>query len=299
VKELKDKIVKVEGKHIQVTNPDKILFPDISMTKWDYVMHMARLAPFMLPYTRDRLLTVIRYPDGVRGKHFYQKNIPSYAPDWVETKTDGDNEYILLQNTATLVWLATQAALEFHTSFHLAGSDIPAELVFDLDPSREGFEAVTEVALLLHQVLQSIGLNAFAKTSGATGIQVYVPIERRYSFKQTRRVGQFLGKYLQERHPRLVTLERMKRLRGHKVYFDYLQHWHGKTIAAPYSPRARAQAPVSTPVSWRELEKGVHPDDFTLLNIHRRLEVTGDIFQNVLDVRKRQSLDAILHVIRT
>lgn len=294
-----NKVIKIDDKEIPVSNPDKMLFPDVSLTKWDYVMHMARLAPFMLPYTKDRLLTVIRYPDGVEGKYFYQKNIPSHAPKWVQSKTEEDTDYILLQDTPTLVWLATQAALEYHTSFHLAESDIPEELVFDLDPPDEGFEAVTKVALLLRQALNSIGLMAIAKTSGATGIQVYVPIERRYSFAETRQVGQFLGKYLQEKNPRLITLERFKRDRGNKVYFDYLQHWHGKTLAAPYSPRARAVAPVSTPVLWTELERGIQPDDFHLLNIHGRLAKTGDLFQKVVDEQERQSLDDILNFINT
>lgn len=292
-------VLKIEGREIPVSNPDKILFPEISLSKWDVVIRMARIAPFILPHTRNRLLTVIRFPDGIHGKHFYQKNIPPHAPDWIQTKTAGETEYILLQDMPTLVWLATQAALELHTSFHLADSDKPAELVFDLDPSIEGFEAVTEVALKLNEALSSIGLKAIAKTSGATGIQVYIPIERRYSFSETRQVGQFLATYLLEKNPHLVTLERLKRDRGHKVYIDYLQHWHGKTLIAPYSLRARPNAPVSTPVLWRELERGLTPEDFNILNIHSRLDQAGDLFQALLSERERQSLDDLLHFIQS
>lgn len=291
---MEKKVLKVEGRKIPVSNPDKIFFPEISLTKWNYVMHMARIAPFMLPYTRDRLLTVIRFPDGIQGKYFYQKNIPPHAPDWIQTKAVEETEYILLQDISTLIWLATQAALEFHTSFHFADSDKPAELVFDLDPSVEGFEAVTEVALKLNEALNSIGLKAIPKTSGATGIQVYIPIERRYSFSETRQVGQFLAKYMLEKNPHLVTLERLKRDRGRKVYIDYLQHWHGKTLIAPYSLRARPGAPVSTPVLWRELERGLEPGDFNILNIHSRLNQAGDLFQVLLAERERQSLDELL-----
>lgn len=294
-----EKVLTVEGKEIPVTHPDKIMFPEIHLTKWDYVMHMARLAPFMLPYTRDRLLTVIRYPHGVHGKSFYQKNIPEYAPDWVQSAEEGETRYILLQDTPTLVWLATQAALEFHVSFHFAQSERPAELVFDLDPSVKGFDKVTEVALALQRALQSLGLKSVPKTSGATGIQVYVPIERRYTFEQTRRVGKFLGTFLQEKNPTLITLERLKKDRGRKVYFDYLQHWHGKTLAAPYSPRARANAPVSTPLLWSELERGLQPEDFSLLNIHGRLSKVGDLFHKVAAKVERQSLDDILDFIKT
>lgn len=299
VNEMSDKTLTVEGKEIPVTNPNKILFPEVSLTKWDYVMRMARLAPYILPYTRDRLLTVIRYPHGVEGKSFYQKNIPEYAPDWVQSTEEENTQYILLQDTPTLVWLATQAALEFHVSFHFADSNQPAELVFDLDPSAEGFDKVTEVALALYRSLQSLGLNAIPKTSGATGIQVYVPIERRYTFEQTRIVGQFLGNFLREKNPGLITLERFKKDRGDKVYFDYLQHWRGKTLVAPYSPRARKHAPVSAPIFWSELERGLKPEDFNLLNIHTRLSKVGDLFRKVAAERERQSLDDILNFIKT
>lgn len=293
------KILRIENKDIAVTRPDKLLFPDVSLSKWEYVLHMVRLAPYIIPYTRNRLLTVIRYPDGTEGKHFYQKNIPAYAPNWVRTARDGGTRYILLQDTATLAWLATQAALEFHTSFHFAGSGRPAELVFDLDPSVEGFAAVTEVALLLNQTLLSLGLTSMPKTSGATGLQVYVPIERHYSFRETRSFGHFLGRYLQEKHPRLITLERLKRHRGDKVYIDYLQHWYGKSIIAPYSPRARKGAPVSTPLRWKELERGFNPQESHLRNIHARLSETGDLFQLMKEDAARQSLDEILHAIRS
>lgn len=294
-----DKAVTIDNKEITVTNPDKVLFPELSLTKWDYVLHMARLAPYMLPYTHNRLLTVIRYPDGVSGKSFYQKNIPKYAPDWVHTGEEGETRYILLQDTATLVWLATQAALEFHVSFHFVASQKPAELAFDLDPSVEGFDKVTEVALALHDALCSLGLHSIPKTSGATGIQVFVPIERRYTFEETRRVGKFLGTFLQEKNPRLITLERLKKDRGNKVYFDYLQHWYGKTLVAPYSPRAKQMAPVSTPLLWSELERGLQPTDFNLLNIHQRLTKSGDLFRPLAGGAEGQSLDDILHFIET
>lgn len=289
----------VEGKEIVVRNADKLFYPDIGLTKWDFIVHIAKLAPYLLPYVRNRLLTVIRYPDGVHGDHFYQKNVPSHAPAWIATKTAGGVNYVLLQDIPTLVWLASQAALEFHTSFHLAGSDVPTELVFDLDPSVEGFQSVIEVALKLRDALSELNLQAFPKTSGATGLQVYIPIERRYRFEDTRRVGKFLAAYLQEKLPHLVTLERLRHRRERKVYVDYLQHWRGKTMIAPYSPRARRAAPVATPVKWTELERGVRPEQFTLLTIHGRLAKTGDLFAPTIAVENRQSLDHLLTVIPT
>lgn len=298
MKRLSDKIVRIENKEITVTHPDKLLFTEAAITKWDFVVHVTRLAPFILPYARDRLLTVIRSPDGTGGKSFYQKNVPAHAPAWVQTAEWQGTTYVLLQNTATLVWLATQAALELHTSFHFAHSEAPAELVFDLDPTVEGFAAVVEVSLTLHNVLQSLGLTAVPKTSGATGLQVYVPIARRYSFAETRLVGAFIAKYLHEKLPRLVTLERLKRNRGDKVYIDYLQHWLGKTLITPYSPRARNVATVSTPVLWQELARGVQPEDFTLHTIHARLEKIGDIFSPLQHVEQRLALDDILTFIR-
>ncbi|MFO7289686.1 MAG: non-homologous end-joining DNA ligase [Bacillota bacterium] len=289
------RMVSVEGKEIAISNPEKMLYPAAGITKWDYVLHLARLAPFLLAHSRRRLLTTIRYPHGVGDTFFYQKNVPPNAPDWIATVREGQVTYVLLENTPTLIWLANLACLEFHLSFHYADDpDHPPELVFDLDPSVEGFDRVMEAALLTREVLNQLELDAWVKTSGATGLQLYIPIQGRLSFEQTRRVSRFIARYLEEKHPRLITLERLKKNRGDKVYFDYLQHWRGKSLIAPYSPRARARATVSTPLRWSELKPGLVPEKFTLPTIHRRLAETGDLFQPLLSRENRFDLTPIL-----
>jgi bifunctional non-homologous end joining protein LigD len=288
-------VVSVEGREITITNPEKPLYPAAGISKWDYVLHLTRLAPYLLPHCRRRFLTTIRYPHGAGGDFFYQKNVPSHAPEWIATARDGSVTYILLEDTPTLVWLANLACLEFHLSFQRVDDpDHPPELVFDLDPSVEGFDRVMEVALLLRELLNHLELDAWVKTSGATGLQLYIPLKGRLSFEQTRKVSRFIAQYLEEKHPHLITLERLKKNRGDKVYIDYLQHWRGKSLIAPYSPRGRAQATVSTPLDWSELKPGLSPEQFTLPTIHRRLAEKKDLFRPLLSRENRFDLKPIL-----
>lgn len=288
-----NRIVQVEGKKIQITNPDKKLFPEI--TKWDWILHLSRLAPQILSYARGRYLTTIRYPDGVDGKFFYQKNVPDHAPRWVQTARSGEVNHILLQDAPTLIWLGNLACLEFHVSFDRADRPgYPTELVFDLDPSVEGFEAVMETALLTREVLNSLGLDGVVKTSGATGLQLYVPIQPKYPFAETRIISQFVASYLQEKNPRLITIERQVKKRGSRVYFDYLQHWKGKSLITVYSPRARREATLSVPLRWEELKPGLTPERFTLETVHRRLEEEGDLFAPITRPAGPHDLSEIL-----
>lgn len=290
--EAADITVAVASKELTITNPTKPLWPEANVTKWDYIGYLMEVSSPFLAYTKDRLLTVIRYPHGIHDKHFYQKNIPEYAPDWIASSVWENTAYPLLNDAATLVWLANQAALEWHVSFHLAGDEIPTELVFDLDPSTPEFAPVAETAMLLKELLDDLQLPSVVKTSGASGLQIYIPIERRYTFEQTRQVGHFLATYLAEKRPDLITLERLVKNRGTKLYIDYLQPWRGKTLTAPYSTRARKEATVSTPLRWEEVPH-IHPTDFTVHTVPERLQKFGDLFAAVHD-QKRASLDSIL-----
>lgn len=208
-----------------------------------------------------------------------------------------DINYIVLDSLPTLVWLVTQAALEFHVTFNTVDrEDHPTYLVFDLDPSKgQSFDEVIEVGLRIYETLEALSIKSFAKTSGATGLQVYIPVNSRYSYDQARTINEFFGKYFSQKYPGLITIERIVKNRGKKLYFDYLQMWYGKTIAAAYSPRATEKAPVSMPIRWKELS-GVKPEDFTLLNAAKRLEETGDRFKGLLEVD--QSLDSLLEKIK-
>lgn len=289
--------LEVEGHRIEVSNPEKLLWPEAEIRKIDYISSMLKLAPYILPYAKGLLLTTIRYPHGIHGESFYQKSCPEYAPPWVNTAMYGDISYIVLDSPAVLVWLATQAALELHVTFNTADrEDYPSYLVFDLDPSKgQGFEDVTEVALLIHETLEGLSIKSFVKTSGATGLQIYIPVNGRYNYDQARAVNKFFGKYFSEKYPKLVTIERIVKNRGKRLYFDYLQMWYGKTIATAYSPRANENASISMPVDWEEL-KHIKPGDFTLRNAPERLAETGDRFKGLLETD--QSLDSILESIK-
>lgn len=279
---------------LRLTRPDKLLWPEEGITKMDYVKYLYAVHEPLLRYTRGRALTVIRYPDGIYGHSFYQKNAPTYTPAWVpRTLTNGVNA-ILLNDLPTLLWLGNQAALELHVPFHEAKDNRPLELAFDLDPTVPGFLAVAEVALLLKAETDRLGLPAYVKTSGATGLQVYIPLKRRYTYADTRRVGSFLAYYLAARYPQLISVARRVRERGNRVYVDYLQHGPSRTLPAPYSPRGRPGAPVSAPITWEELEQGISPADLNIHTVPERLRLKGDLFAPVTSAKGRASLDEIL-----
>lgn len=290
----------VQGKKLQITNPEKLLWEEQGISKLDYIQYLLEVAGYLLPYTRERLLTMIRYPDGSKGKSFFQKEIPEYAPEWVPRREAGGKEWILLNDLPTLVWVANQAALELHVPFNLAArEDFPSELIIDLDPmDEENFGLVREVALRTKEVLDSFGLMSVAKTSGATGIQIYVPLVPVYTYEETRMVNRFIARYLAAKYPEKITLERSVQKRGKRLYFDYLQLWRGRTLPAPYSVRARAAASVSTPLTWEEIEAGVHQLDFTIGTVRRRVKQTKDLFGCITDARYQQKLDTVLSYIK-
>ncbi|WP_139492863.1 non-homologous end-joining DNA ligase [Brevibacillus dissolubilis] len=293
----KEYVLRLEGKELSITNPDKPLWPEAGVTKLRYLQYLIEVSPYFLAYSKNRLLTVIRYPHGIQDKSFYQKNIPDYAPDWIKTAEWENTRYVLLNDLPTMIWMANQAALEWHISFHEAHNDLPTELVFDLDPSTAEFGPVIEAALQLKEVLDELRLPGYIKTSGASGMQVYVPIKRQYSFEQTREVGQFIATYLTQKYPKTITIERLVKNRGTKLYVDYLQHWRGKTLAAPYSTRAKPQATVSTPLTWDEVPQ-IHPTDFTVETVPARIKTKGDLFHPLLEADKQVSLDPILDFLK-
>lgn len=282
----------IEGHELTITNPDKPLYPLMGITKLIYLQKLIELAPYLLKYTRNRYLTTIRYPHGAGDeKFFYQKNAPEPLPPFVRTSELQGIRYVVLDSVATLVWLGNLACLEFHPSLHFIGSDRPAEWLIDIDPSLEEEPRIMQAAQLVGEALDKMGIASVPKTSGATGVQIYVPIAKdRYTFAELRSVGHFVGKYLVESHPHLFTIERLKKNRGDLIYVDYLQHWMGKTLSAPYTPRARPYATLSTPLLWQEVERGCDPREFNLLSIGDRLAKEGDLIDRV----SPQSLDRVL-----
>lgn len=285
-------IVMIEGHELTITNPNKPLFPEMGVTKLMYLQKLIELAPYLLPYTRNRYLTTIRYPHGVGDeKFFYQKNAPEPLPEFVRTAEYQGIRYVVLDSLPTLIWLGNLACLEFHPSLHEVGTEEPAEWLLDLDPSLEEEPRIMEAAAYAGEALSRMGIASVPKTSGATGVQIYIPIiPNRYSFTQLRSIGQFIGEYLTKTYPALFTVERLKKNRGDLIYVDYLQHWLGKTLPAPYTPRARPGATVSTPLSWSEVHAGCSPRDFNLLTISQRLKREGDLISRL----PPQSLDQVL-----
>ncbi|RCW49130.1 non-homologous end-joining DNA ligase [Paenibacillus prosopidis] len=290
----------VEGHTLRITNPEKLLWPEAEITKLDYIKYLIEMAPYLLSYAKDRLLTTIRYPNGIHGKSFYQKNLPAHAPAWVATHVWRDTNYILANDIPTLVWLGNQACLELHVSFNLYYQPkLPTELVFDLDPTDvDNFSLVLEVALRIKEVLDSLGLVSQPKTSGASGLQIYIPLEVRYTYEQTRSLNKFIAQYTADKYPQLVTVERLVKNRGTKLYFDYIQHGEGRTLPAPYSPRARKEGSVSTPVTWEEVRIGFSPRDFTIKNVKQRVDKMGDFFVLMTKQKAKQSIDQLLQFIK-
>jgi len=321
----------LDGHEISVSNLDKVMWPEHAgqraLTKRDLIAYYARMAPYIINQVRDRPLTMTRYPNGVDGKFFYQKHVddpPAYI-ETVEVHTEsggGDQQFLLVNNVATLVWLAQMADLTIHTSLarvnpepdgfahsqefsgsreHVENSllNYPDFVLFDLDPyiyrgdekkgeepelNRKAFEATCEVAGWLKELLDTASLSSFVKTSGATGLHIYVPVLRQYEYETIREVAQTLGAFLVRTHPKQVTTEWVSEKRRGKVFFDANQNARIKNLACAYSPRAKPGAPVSIPLKWNELGK-VYPSEFTILNAHERVEKVGDLWAHILDAK--------------
>lgn len=284
----------MEKRKLRLTNLSKVLWPDDGITKADFINYLAQVSPYILPHLKDRPMVFTRYPDGIYGKAFYQKNIPEYAPEWLETfETISDEDkiirYAVINDKESLLWAANQASIELHPWLSRKGApDCPDFAVFDFDPMENtDFEDARELALALKKLLDLQGLKGFAKTSGATGLQVYIPLEPVYTYEDVRIFTGFFCRVLEKTFPEKATTVRSVDKREGKVYLDYLQNIKGKTIIAPYSPRPRKGAPVSCPVTWEELEEGVTPDMFHIKNMSERLRQKGDLFSGVLTQRQR------------
>lgn len=281
---------------VEISHPHKPLWEHPPVQKMDYIHYLRDISPYFLPFLENRLLTVIRYPHGIFGEAFYQKNCPDYAPEYVQTKLDDGINYIVCNNLKTLLWLGNQISFEFHIPFQTVKSKGPSEIVFDLDPpSREYFHLAIKAALLIKEVLDHLHLISFVKTSGSKGLQVYIPLpENRYSFDDTRLFTAFIAEYLVSKEPADFTIERMKKNRGNRLYVDYVQHSEGKTIIAPYSPRGKAEATVATPLYWEEVNAHLKIEDFQIPNILKRIEKQGDPFRTFFQSKEVQNFDDVL-----
>ena len=281
--------VEVEGRRLSLSNLDKVMYPAVGFTKGEVIDYYTRVAPALLPHLRDRPLTLKRYPNGVEGGHFYEKNCPSHAPEWVRKERVDKIDYCVCDDLATLVWLANLADLELHPSLSLADDvDRPTVMAFDLDPGAPaGLAECCEVAFLLRDALTQLGLESFAKTSGSKGIQVYVPLNADgvdYDHG-TKALSHALARHLEAQHPKLIVSQQRKDLRRGKVLIDWSQNDEHKTTVCVYSLRARERPTVSTPVEWDEL---ADPDAlvFEASDVLERVDGHGDLFAPVVELHQ-------------
>ncbi len=270
-------------REVPFTNLDKVFWPDDGYTKSDLIGYYRAVAPLLLPYLRDRPLVLVRYPDGIAGKSFYQKNAPEWTADWVRTvglwSEDSEREidYFVCDDLESLLYVVNSAAIPLHVwSSRVATLGQPDWCVLDLDPKGAPFKDVVKVAKTLHELCEEIGLPSFPKTSGSTGLHVLVPLGRRLTFEQTRVFGELLARVVVGRQRKLATIERVVARRGGKVYVDYLQNGHGKLIVAPFSVRPLPGATVSTPLRWKEVVPSLDPARFTIRTVPRRVRSLGE-----------------------
>jgi bifunctional non-homologous end joining protein LigD len=296
----KDTVVDVQGKHLKLSNLDKVLYPEANFTKGQVIDYYVRIAPVLLPHLHGRPLTMKRYPNGVNGMFFYEKNCPSHRPEWVKTTrvwSEGNNrwmEYCLFEDLPTLVWAANLADLELHTSLSL-GKDIlrPTVIVFDLDPGPPAnIVQCCKVGIWVRDVFASLGLQSFAKTSGSKGLQIYVPLNTPVSYDDTKPFAHELARLLERQHPELVVSDMKKSLRTAKVFVDWSQNDDHKTTVCVYSLRAKERPTVSTPVKWEEVENCLKQGDPNLLvfeadKVLERAKQQGDLFDPVLKLKQK------------
>jgi bifunctional non-homologous end joining protein LigD len=295
-----DSAVDIQGRHLKLSNLEKVLYPATGFTKQKVIDYYARIAPAIIPHLAGRALTRKRYPDGVEGEPFFEKNAPMHKPEWVKTAPiwSGRNRrtihYVLADDLATLVWLANLAALELHPSLALASEiTCPTVMVFDLDPGPPAnIVQCCQVGLWLREIFEHFGLQSFPKTSGSKGLQIYVPLNTPTTYDVTKMFSHALAQLLEHDHRDLVLSEMSKQARTGKVFVDWSQNDEHKTTVAVYSLRAREHPTVSTPVKWEEVERAFKKKDAELLvfeapQVIARFEKMGDLFEPVLELKQR------------
>jgi bifunctional non-homologous end joining protein LigD len=281
-----------ETRTVKLTSPDRVLYPDDGITKGDLFEYYERVGPSIVPHLKNRPFTMKRYPHGITGEVFFQKQAPKGLPDWIPTRQfrtlprEGGPRLVdfpLVNTPEAVLYMAQMNCIDMNAWYSRVDKpDRPDFVLFDLDPPDDGFELAIEVAHLIHELLEEVELPGYVKTSGADGIHVVAPITRRSTFEQTYHFAEQASRLLERRHPGKVTTEWLKKKRE-GVLVDHRQNGHGKTIASVYSVRPKPGAPVSTPLRWEELTPDVRPRDFGMSEALARIERHGDLFAPVLE----------------
>lgn len=273
---------------MEITNKDKIFFPKAKISKGDLADYYQSVADYILPYINNHPHSLLRHPNGISGESFFQKDVTS-PPKGIKTtkihseSTDEDVHYLVVSGADSLLYMVQLGCIEINpwnsTIKHL---DKPDWLVIDLDPEDIDFSKVVEAALVVKQVCDELGIPAYPKTSGKTGIHIYIPTRAKYSYDQSKQFTQLLANSINQRAPDFTSVVRLPEKRQKKVYIDFLQNRQGQTLAAPYSVRPTPEASVSTPLHWDEVNSRLNPEKFTLKNMQKRLDSVGDLWKPVL-----------------
>jgi bifunctional non-homologous end joining protein LigD len=295
-------VASIEGKEVRLTNLRKIFWPELGLTKGDLLQYYADVAAVLLPHIRHRAMVMKRYPHGASGDFFFMKRAPEPRPSWIEIcridhGSKGIIPFPMIQDRASLMWVVNLGCIDLNQWYATCDEvDRPDYLHFDLDPGPGAeFERVLETAIVVHEALDSLKMPSVVKTTGSRGLHVYVPIVRGPDQKDVWRFAKALAFELGTRNPALVTTEyrRDKRLRG-RVLVDYNQNRWGSTLASVYSVRPRPEATVSTPVTWKEVERGIRIEDFTVRNVPARVAKLGDLWKPLLASRGRFDLSTFV-----
>ncbi|MDR6403956.1 MULTISPECIES: DNA ligase D [Chryseobacterium] len=285
----KTQVKKVKGHELKFTNLDKIFWPDEKLRKRDLINYYFQVAPYILPYLKDRPQSMNRFPNGIHGKSFYFKDVTGKAPDWVKTflyhseTDDRDRHYLVGDDEATLLYMANLGCIEMNPwSSTIQKPDHPSFCIIDLDPDKNSFDQVIEAAQVTKQILDDLGIPSYCKTSGSTGLHIYIPLGNKYTYEQSKEFARVIVTLVHNELSEFTSIERAIKDRKGKMYLDFLQNRPHATIAAAYSVRPKPGVTVSMPLHWDEVKKGLKMSDFTILNAVERLESEGDIFKPVL-----------------
>jgi bifunctional non-homologous end joining protein LigD len=278
-------------KKVAFSNLDKLFWPDEKYTKGDLIEYYRAISPWLLPYLKDRPVVLTRYPDGIAGKSFYQKDAPGFTPDWLRTidiwseDTQREIAYFVADDLDSLLYLANSATIPLHIWLSSVGTlELPDWCVLDLDPKEASFSDVVKVALVLHELCEEVGLPNYVKTSGSTGIHVLVPMNRRLTYEQSRAFGQLISQVVVQRAPEIATIVRVIQKREGKVYLDFVQNGYGRLLVAPFSVRPLPGAPISMPLRWDEVTRSLDPKTFTIKTGPARMARLGDPMADLIDV---------------
>ena len=279
----------INGHELKFTNLSKIYWPKEKITKRDLLNYYYQMAPYILPYLKDRPQSMNRYPDGIEGESFYFKDTTGKAPDWIETylyhshADDRDRKYLVAKDEASLLYMASLGCIEMNPwSSRVETEDYPDWCIIDLDPAKNTFEQVIEAARVTKDILDDMGIPGFPKTSGSTGMHIYIPLGAQYTYEQSKEFARVIARLIHNELPAFTSIERAVKDRKGKMYIDFLQNRPQATISAPYSVRPKPGATVSMPLHWDEVKKGLKMTDFTIYNAMDRVKKEGDIFKAVL-----------------